>query len=101
MYPVSACLNFVFPRQEARVGVDYWGLRRMVWINWMWYGFGALMVNQFSGSETRLSGEDTTLSYYSLEGVNEWVLLLGSAVSVLVLLVIAYAALTFVRHQKR
>eukprot|EP00884_Botryococcus_braunii_P013699 jgi/Botrbrau1/2232/Bobra.101_2s0060.1 len=72
-----------------------------VWINWMWYGFGALMVNEFRGTTTLMLGEDTPLVYYSLEGVNEWVFLFGSAVSAFVLVLIIYLALRFVRHQKR
>eukprot|EP00884_Botryococcus_braunii_P013677 jgi/Botrbrau1/2230/Bobra.101_2s0058.1 len=73
----------------------------LVWINWMWYGFGALMINQFGGTTTHLMGEDTPLVYYSLDSSNEWLFLFASAVSVVVLLAICYAALTFVRHQKR
>lgn len=69
----------------------------------MWYGFGALMINQFADTNTVLLGEETPLQYYSLDGArtNEWLFLFGSAVSAFVLVAIVYAALTFVRHQKR
>ena len=52
-------------------------------INWLWYTWGATMINQYRGSDVQLYGDQGVLEYYSLEGASEWAFL-------------GYAALTFV-----
>ena len=52
-------------------------------INWLWYTWGATMINQYRGSDVQLYGGQGVLEYYSLEGASEWAFL-------------GYAALTFV-----
>ena len=57
-------------------------LSRATWTTWMWYHWGALMINQFKGRDVRIfgGGEEGSgtevLAYYSLNKQNECALLL-------------------------
>ena len=58
-------------------------LGRLGYINWLWYTWGATMINQYRGSDVQVYGDQGVLEYYSLKGASEWAFL-------------GYAALTFV-----
>ncbi len=58
-------------------------LRRLGYINWLWYVWGAAMINQYEGSDVKIVGGIGVLEYYSLNGVSKWAFLV-------------YASLTFV-----
>ncbi len=55
---------------------------RFGYINWMWYGWGALMINQYEHSSLQLYGTPI-LEYYSLNGIDKYAF-------------IGYCSLTFV-----
>ena len=50
---------------------------RSTWLTWMWYQWGALMINQFKGRDVIVFGNGGTgtgievLEYYSLDKMNE------------------------------
>ena len=56
---------------------------RLGYINWLWYGWGAMMINQYEGSDVKIFGDVGVLDYYSLNGVSKWAFL-------------GYSSLTFV-----
>ncbi|KAK9845354.1 hypothetical protein WJX81_004187 [Elliptochloris bilobata] len=79
--------------------------RYWIWfgyVNWLWYAWGALMINTFKGSGIDIFGEDI-LAYYSLDGISEWAFLGYEALSFIVYAAIAYIGLvsTLRLHQKR
>ena len=55
---------------------------RFGYINWMWYGWGALMINQYEHSALQIYGTPI-LEYYSLNGIDKYAF-------------IGYCSLTFV-----
>ena len=65
-------------------------LRRLSYINWLWYGWGAAMINQYKTTDVKLSGSQTVLEYYSLDGINEWAFLGYSALTFVFFFSIAY-----------
>lgn len=56
---------------------------RFGYINWLWYGWGAVMINQYKDTDIKIYGDHSVLEYYSLDGISEWAFL-------------GYSALTFV-----
>ncbi|KAK9906864.1 hypothetical protein WJX75_009364 [Coccomyxa subellipsoidea] len=71
------------------------------YINWLWYGWGAAMINQYKGSDLKIYNNVGVLEYYSLNGLSEWAFLAYSALTFVFFFFVAYLALLFVKHQKR
>ena len=67
----------------------------------MWYGWGALMINQFEGTDVLASDGSTVLEYFSLDGINAWAFCGYSALFFAAFVWIAWAALVLVKHQRR
>ena len=63
---------------------------RFGYINWLWYGWGALMINQYKNDDVKVYGDTGVLEYYSLNGLSEWAFLGYSALSFVVFFLIAY-----------
>ena len=74
---------------------------RLSYLNWMQFGWGALVINQFKGSDAVTSDGNNVLEYYSLGGSDEWAYVGYSALFFIAFLSIAWAGLTFVKFQKR
>lgn len=74
---------------------------RFSYLNWMWYGWGALMINQFKGTDAQLVDGGNVLEYYGLDNTSEWAFCGYSALFFVAFILIAWAALTLVRFQKR
>jgi len=76
---------------------------------WKWYGYldflkyawSAQMINQFETSNTRVLEGQTVLEFYGLEKQNKWAQLGYESLFFAGFTFLAWAALAFVRHQKR
>ena len=67
----------------------------------MWYGWGALMINQFKGTGAQLTEGADVLQYYSLDTIDEWAFVGYCALFFVAFIVIAWIALVLMKHQKR
>ena len=65
-------------------------LRRFGYINWLWYGWGATMINQYKDSDIKIYGDTGVLEYYSLNGISEWAFLGYSALTFVFFFFVAY-----------
>ena len=65
-------------------------LHRLGYINWLWYGWGALMINQYEGSDVKIFGDVAVLDYYSLNGVSKWAFLVYSSLTFVFFFVVCY-----------
>jgi ATP-binding cassette, subfamily G (WHITE), member 2 len=79
---------------------------RYAYIDFLRYGWGALMVNQFHDKDPYFNQNPTEsnltiLGYYSLAGANKWVWLLFEFIFFIVFFVLSFLALQFKRHEKR
>jgi hypothetical protein len=63
---------------------------RFGYINWLWYGWGALMINQYEHNDVQIYSGVGVLEYYSLNGMSKWAFLGYSALSFVVFFFIAY-----------
>ncbi|CAK0783380.1 hypothetical protein CVIRNUC_006579 [Coccomyxa viridis] len=76
---------------------------------WKWYGYldflkyawSSQMINQFETSHTRVLEGQTVLEFYGLEKQNKWAQLGYESLFFAGFTFLAWAALAFVRHQKR
>ena len=76
---------------------------RLTYLNWMYYSWGSLMVNQFEGSTVLAYGTNqTVLEYFSFDTTSAWAYLGYSAVFFFGFIALAWVGLIFARvHQKR
>jgi len=65
-------------------------MRRFGYINWLWYGWGSAMINQYKGSDLRIYNNVPVLDYYSLNGLSEWAFLGYSALTFVFFFFVAY-----------
>lgn len=65
-------------------------MRRFGYINWLWYGWGAAMINQYKGSDLKIYNNVGVLEYYSLNGLSEWAFLAYSALTFVFFFFVAY-----------
>ncbi len=63
---------------------------RFGYINWLWYGWGAGMINQYKGSDLKIYNNTPVLDYYSLNGLSEWAFLGYSALTFVFFFFVAY-----------
>ena len=63
---------------------------RLGYINWLWYGWGAMMINQYEGSDVKIFGDVGVLDYYSLNGVSKWAFLGYSSLTFVFFFVVCY-----------
>ena len=63
---------------------------RLGYINWLWYGWGAIMINQYEGSDVKIFGDVGVLEYYSLNGVSKWAFLVYSSLTFVFFFVVCY-----------
>ncbi len=63
---------------------------RFGYINWLWYGWGAVMINQYKNSDIKIYGDTGVLEYYSLNGIDEWAFLGYSALTFVFFFLVAY-----------
>ncbi|CAK0786885.1 hypothetical protein CVIRNUC_010099 [Coccomyxa viridis] len=70
-------------------------------INWLWYTWGATMINQYRGSDVQLYGGQVVLEYYSLEGASEWAFLGYAALTFVFFFAVTLIALVHLKHHKR
>ena len=78
--------------------------RYLLWlsyIDWMWYGWGALMISIFGGTDAVATDGSPILEYYSLGADLMWAFVGYSALVFLFFAGLALAALTYMKHQKR
>ena len=71
------------------------------YIDFLRYGWGALMVNQFSGHNAIYLEGKTVLQVFGLSHVNKWHYIGYQWIFFVVFFTGAWAALQYVRHQKR
>ena len=76
-------------------------LSRLSYINWMWYAWGALMISQFKGTQSQTWDGSDVLEYFSLADTDEWAFVGYSALFFFAFLLITWAALVLMKHQKR
>jgi ABC-type multidrug transport system permease subunit len=74
----------------------YWYSR----IDFLTYGFGGMMVNQFGDNNPQFQNT-TMLEYYSLNNVNKWAYLGYLSLFYLVFFILTWLALSFINHSKR
>ena len=74
---------------------------RLSYVDWMWYGWGAVMISIFSGTDAVGANGQPILEYYSLSEDLLWAFLGYSSLFFLGFLFVAWLALSFLRHQKR
>eukprot|EP00884_Botryococcus_braunii_P014587 jgi/Botrbrau1/23129/Bobra.0243s0059.1 len=78
-----------------------------VWWHWyskitfLKYGWSAQMLNFYEGTHIPIYGGVEVLDFYSLTGLNKWGQLGYETIFFFAFFVLAWAALAFVRHQKR
>ncbi len=70
-------------------------LHRFGYINWLWYGWGATMINQYKNSDIKIYGDTGVLEYYSLNGISEWAFLGYSALTFVFFFFVAYIVSSF------
>ncbi|KAK9808412.1 hypothetical protein WJX73_002001 [Symbiochloris irregularis] len=78
--------------------------RYILWlsyIDWMWYGWGAVMISVFRGSNATTSIGIPVLEYYSLSTDSMWAFCGYSALFFAAFVLVAWGSLTLVKHQKR
>ena len=78
--------------------------RYLLWLSyldWMWYGWGALMITIFRGTDARGTDGSPILEYYSLGSDLMWAFVGYSALFFLFFVGLAWVALSFLRHQRR
>ena len=63
---------------------------RFGYINWLWYGWGAVMINQYKDTDIKIYGDQSVLEYYSLNGISEWAFLGYSALTFVFFFCVAY-----------
>ena len=63
--------------------------RRFAYVNWMWYGWGALMINQYEHSDLQIYGTPV-LEYYSLNGIDKYAFVGYSALTFVFFFLVAY-----------
>lgn len=59
------------------------------------------MISQFKGTDAATMDGSNVLEYFSLDGIDEWAFVGYSALFFVAFVLIAWTALSFVRHQKR
>lgn len=64
---------------------------RFGYINWIWYGWGALMINQYEHSDIQIFNGSDILDYYSLTGNSKWAFLGYEALTFVVCFLVCYA----------
>ncbi|DBA95854.1 hypothetical protein WJX77_006274 [Trebouxia sp. C0004] len=72
----------------------------MAYMDFMRYGWGALMINQFQGQNVQLFGQDV-LEYYGLDGYSTWEFIAYEIVFFFGFFCLCWFALVFKKHQKR
>lgn len=65
-------------------------LCRLGYINWLWYTWGAIMINQYEGSAVKVFGDMGVLDYYSLAGVSKWAFMVYASLTFIVFFAICY-----------
>jgi len=63
---------------------------RFGYINWLWYGWGAVMINQYKDTDLKIYGDQSVLEYYSLNGISEWAFLGYSSLTFVFFFMVAY-----------
>ena len=74
---------------------------RLAYINWIWYAWGSLMINQFTGVEANAFGDQPVLQYYNLQGKSTWAFMGYEAIFFVVFCMLAWMGLLFVKWQRR
>jgi ATP-binding cassette, subfamily G (WHITE), member 2 len=70
-------------------------------ITFLKYGWSAQMLNFYEGTHIPIYGGVEVLDFYSLSGLNKWAQLGYETIFLIAFFVLAWAALAFMRHQKR
>ncbi|CAL8464409.1 g3944 [Coccomyxa elongata] len=78
---------------------DYWHWYQ--YIDFLHYPWVAQMVNQFEHTQIYIFLNLEILEFYGLRGKNKWAFVGYEAIFVVVFFLLAWLALSFVRHQKR
>ncbi|KAK9804269.1 hypothetical protein WJX72_004137 [[Myrmecia] bisecta] len=77
---------------------SYW-----IWfayLNFMWYGWAALMINEFAGRNVQIFGQEV-LAYFSLDGISSWAYTGYCSLFFVAFFLLAWLALAFKKHQNR
>ncbi|PSC72752.1 P-loop containing nucleoside triphosphate hydrolase isoform B [Micractinium conductrix] len=89
--------GFVIPWSQLP---SYW--RWYATINHIRYALGAMLINQFEGERNvAYQGGQQVLQFYGLAGANKWLWLLFESLFFWVFSTACWAALAFMRHQRR
>ena len=81
---------------------SYW--QWMTDINFLYYGWGSLMVNQFTATPDAVLGPFpgiSVLSYFNLDSANAWIYLGYEAIFALVFFTFAWISMSFLTYTKR
>ena len=70
-------------------------------LNVMWYSWGAVMITIFKGTDAVGANGQPILDYYSLPEDLMWAYIGYTSLYFAVFLLLAWLALSFLRHQKR
>ena len=76
-------------------------LGRLAYINWLWYAWGSLMINQFQDTTATAFGNQPVLQYYNLEGKSAWAFMGYEAIFFVVFFFLAWFGLLVVKWQRR
>ncbi|KAK9804705.1 hypothetical protein WJX72_000974 [[Myrmecia] bisecta] len=78
---------------------SYWGW--YLYIDFLHFAWGALVINQYEGKGTTVYGGREVLEFYNLDGRSRWALLGYESLFFIAFFTLAWLALAFKRHQKR
>ncbi|KAK9867424.1 hypothetical protein WJX84_007320 [Apatococcus fuscideae] len=73
----------------------------LAYINWLWYAWGSLMINQFQDTTATAFGNQPVLQYYNLEGKSAWAFMGYEAIFFVVFFFLAWFGLLVVKWQRR
>ncbi|KAK9867775.1 hypothetical protein WJX84_007302 [Apatococcus fuscideae] len=96
---VGSLLFFVGCLLRVNDMPGYW--RWYSYLNFLRYGWGALMVNQFEGKNAIFLGGEEILHYYSLDNCNKWAFLACEFAFFVGFFMASWLALTYRRHSSR
>jgi ABC-type multidrug transport system permease subunit len=78
-----------------------WYWRWMVYVDFMRFSWGALMINEFKGRNVIAFDNQEVLDYYSLGGTNKWAYIGYLAIEFAVVFFAFWLVMTFKTHSKR